>query len=372
MTIEYLYKKFKNKIFKNRYINLNQFYNFINTNIIQKKIIGYSTNHNPIYLLKKGKSEKKILIWSQMHGNESTGTLAMLDLWNILISNKENTYFKKILQEYEIHYIPILNPDGAKIWIRENAKGIDINRDFNSENSEEIKILKQQFMKVNYILGFNLHDQRSIFSSGTSNYPATLAFLSPSIDNKKSINDIRKKSMGIINFIYENLQMHIPNQITRYSDTFYPDSTGDNFQKLGVPTILFEAGHFINNYNRHKVRKYFCFAIIYALKFIFEQKNWEKDYKKYFEIPINSNSFVDIIIKSARFKFKKEKIISDIAIQYNEKVDDDQSKLKFVPIINEINILNKKAWKLINGLKLPIFNTYPKIGNIIDYNFLNI
>lgn len=369
MDLEYLYKKFKNTTFKNRYIDLQKFYNFTNVNLINKKIIGYSLNKNPIYLIKIGTGKYKILIWSQMHGNESTGTLAMLDLWNIFQNNLNNIILKKILQKYEIHYIPILNPDGAKIWNRNTANGIDLNRDFNDQNSQEIKILQQQFMKVNYILNFNLHDQRTIFSAGNSNYPATLSFLSPSIDYNKSINHVRKKSMGIITSIYNNLQIHIPNQIGRYSDTFYPNSTGDNFQKLGTPTILFEAGHFIDDYNRNHVRKYFCFALIYALKFITEENNWEKNYHTYFTIPENCNLFVDLIIKYATFYFNNKIINTNIAIQYYEQLDDRKLKLKFIPIIKDVGNFNKKSWKLINGLKLPIFNVSPKIGQIINYNF---
>ena len=40
--------------------------------------LGSSENNVPIYSLKIGTGKKKILLWSQMHGNESTGTKSII------------------------------------------------------------------------------------------------------------------------------------------------------------------------------------------------------------------------------------------------------------------------------------------------------
>jgi hypothetical protein len=37
---------------------------------------------------------------------------------------------------------------------------------------------------------------------------------------------------------------------------------GDNFQQLGTPTILFEAGHFQGDYDRKKLENMFFVALI--------------------------------------------------------------------------------------------------------------
>src|SRR5690606_5461804 len=101
-----------------------------------------------------------ILAWSQMHGNESTGTRAMLDVFEFL--KLENNWSKSILDEFTFHFIPMLNPDGSTLYTRRNACGIDLNRDFVRESSPEIKILKE-FVKSNrFDFMFNLHDQRTI------------------------------------------------------------------------------------------------------------------------------------------------------------------------------------------------------------------
>lgn len=365
-----LYEKHFEKSFDSRYLNLDKFYSYTNVNYIDGEEIGRSTNNNPIYLIKFGSGSKKILIWSQMHGNESTGTYAMFDLLNIF-KQTSNQWINDFLNEYQLHFIPVLNPDGAINWDRRNALGIDINRDFNAEQSDEIKVLKNQFTNVNYCLGFNLHDQRSIFSVDGFDLPATLSFLSPSVDFKRSLNDVRKLSMGIISYIYDCLQMYIPNQTSRFTDEFYPNSTGDNFQKLNVPIVLFEAGHFSNDYERVQTRKYFCYALFFAFEFIYKNNDWKKNHERYFEIPENKDIYSDVLIQNLTFEINNRIYKIDVLIQYKEEANEEKSKLNYIPIIQEIGALNnKKAWKIIDGTKYkPLKNTI-KIGD--TFYFENI
>src|SRR5690606_16971219 len=90
-------------------------------------IIGSSETGQNIYGLKLGKGSYKILIWSQMHGNESTTTKAMMDLLSVLDKNEDLREF--VFQKYTLFIIPILNPDGAVAYTRQNANMADLNRD---------------------------------------------------------------------------------------------------------------------------------------------------------------------------------------------------------------------------------------------------
>jgi hypothetical protein len=87
----------------------------------------------------------------------------------------------------------------------------------------------------------------------------------------------------------------IPNQIGRYSDEFYPTPTGDNFIKGGMPTILFEGGHFVDDYTRKGTRKYYTIALYYALKAISELNSDITGWETYLEIPENKETHYDII-----------------------------------------------------------------------------
>ena len=64
------------------------------------------------------------------------------------------------------------------------------------------------------------------------------------------------------------LKSEIPNNIGRYTDTFYSTSSGDNFMKAGIPVILFEGGHFIDDYKRERTREFYTKALFYALEAI--------------------------------------------------------------------------------------------------------
>ena len=46
--------------------------------------LGNSVKGTPINLYRIGKGSKKVLLWSQMHGNESTTTKALFDVLNEL------------------------------------------------------------------------------------------------------------------------------------------------------------------------------------------------------------------------------------------------------------------------------------------------
>ena len=64
-----------------------------------------------------------------MHGDEPTATQAIFDIFNLLISNDFTKEKKDILKHVTLHFLPMLNPDGAENFARRNALGIDINRD---------------------------------------------------------------------------------------------------------------------------------------------------------------------------------------------------------------------------------------------------
>src|SRR5690606_1860135 len=82
-----------------------------------------------IYKLQYGNGEKKVMLWSQMHGDEPTATMALFDIFNFL--EGEDDGFDSIRDclkdNLTIHFIPMLNPDGAERFIRRNAQYIDLN-----------------------------------------------------------------------------------------------------------------------------------------------------------------------------------------------------------------------------------------------------
>ena len=259
-------------------------------------VVGCSENKVPIHTVQFGSGSNKILIWTQMHGNESTGTKALFDFFNC-IETSTNPVFKRILKECTILCIPMLNPDGSLNYTRVNAENIDLNRDAVDRKAIESRLLRTilEDFKPNYC--FNLHDQRTIFGvEGTKN-PATISFLAPSEEESRKITAGRKLTMNVIVAMNNLLQKIIPDHIGRYTDEFYPTATGDNFQKLGFNTILIEAGHFPDDYEREETRKFNFFALVQGVYHIATATDY-KEYLPYFDIPNNQKNFFDIIEKT--------------------------------------------------------------------------
>jgi hypothetical protein len=280
--------------------------------------IGVSENNVPIHSVKFGTGSKRILIWTQMHGNESTGTKALFDFFNCA-ANPSETAFKTILKECTILCIPMLNPDGSLNYTRVNENNVDLNRDAVERKATESKLLRKVLESFNPKFSFNLHDQRTIFGVEGTNNPATISFLAPSEEETRALTQGRKETMNIIVAMNSLLQQIIPNHIGRYTDEFYPTATGDNFQKLGYNTILIEAGHSPEDYDREEARRFNFYALVQGIYHI-ATANEFNEYETYFDIPNNQKNFFDVIVKDS------ESSIDGVAYQFVDKVENDQLK----------------------------------------------
>ncbi|GGX28173.1 M14 family zinc carboxypeptidase [Aquimarina muelleri] len=317
---------------------------------LEIKEIGLSENNAPIHLIKLGKGSNKLLFWSQMHGNESTTTKSLFDLLNLL-TDSSNSFGKEIFKECTIYIIPILNPDGAKAYTRLNYNQVDLNRDAQQKTQKESIIFSDLVERIQPDFAFNLHGQRTIFSAGQSNYSATVSFLSPASDMERSITQSRKVAMDIIGKMNSTLQKCIPNMVGRYDDGFNLNCVGDTLSNIEIPTILFEAGHFPDDYKREKTREFIFYSLVTAIEYIATTKITGKNYEDYFLIPENGKCFYDIIIRNVILKDKNV----DIAIQYSEKLIENE--VKFIPKIVKVDMLqNFHGHREIQGEKREIRN----------------
>ena len=323
--------------------------------IFKKEVIGYSENKIPIYKITIGTGKTKVLTWSQMHGNESTGTKALFDLFKFFESTTSEVkkVTDKILLNCTLEFIVLLNPDGAIQFTRENAHNIDLNRDAVAKKAVESKLLRAHLDSFNPQFCFNLHDQRSIFNVAGTKNPATLSFLAPSEDLERTLTKGRKETMSVVVAMNNLLQQIIPNQIGRYTDEFYPTATGDNFQKLGYNTILVEAGHYDNDYEREITRKFNFYALLEGLFYIATTTNYTNytNYKPYYDIPNNDEKFLDIIYKNLKVTENNTTRIEDIGIQYKFKVENNKL-IKYKCIEKRGELLNFYSFNYINAEKL--------------------
>lgn len=333
-AVQAQYLKYKETQLTHRYIN--------NTHIkplLQKlgstmaiEVIGASVLKAPIHAIKIGSGAKKVLMWSQMHGNESTTTKAIFDLLNTL--QADETESKDILNACTLYIIPILNPDGANVYTRVNANHVDLNRDAQALTQPESKVLRHIYNEFKPHFCFNLHGQRTIFSAGETNHVATVSFLSPAQDQNCTITPTRKVAMELIAVMNATLQQVIPNQVGVYDDAFNINCVGDTFQTEHTPTLLFEAGHFANDYEREETRKYIYMSLWSAIDYIAHNPVLGNNYKPYFNIPENGKRFLDVIIRHAMVDGQ----LTDIGFLFKETLV--HNKIEFIPIVEKIEDLS--------------------------------
>lgn len=334
-NLQLLFSLYKEQKLSGRYIHNKHILPILNSlkSKLEIQQIGESVLKKPIFSINIGRGSKRILMWSQMHGNESTTTKAVFDLLNTLLNDSiSNT--ETILEGTTICIIPILNPDGAEAYTRINANEVDLNRDAQNLTQPESLVLQKIFNQFKPDFCFNLHGQRTIFSAGKNNNSATVSFLSPAQDKDCTITETRKISMEVIAIMNRNLQQQIPNQVGVYDDSFNINCVGDTFQSKDVPTILFEAGHYSNDYKREKTREYIYQSLLTAIYYISNNDITGKGYTEYLSIPENEKLFFDIILRDAKIDDE----IYDVAIQYEEVLE--KNKVKFVPTLKELKKLN--------------------------------
>lgn len=320
MNLEQLFSQYKEESIYGRYITLDSIEPLLqklNTNN-QLQIIGKSVLGKSIYSFEIGEGKNRIFLWSQMHGNESTTTKALFDFLNVLQSGSELA--QKLLNTFTFCSIPMLNPDGATLYTRENANKVDLNRDSQALTQPESKILRDVFESFKPDYCFNLHDQRTIFGVNDTGKPATLSFLAPSYNEEREVNESRLKAINLIASINEELQQYLPNQIGRFDDSFNINCIGDTFQYLGVPTVLFEAGHFQNDYQRDITRKYVFMALILSFTALSENVIVSNGINKYLNIPQNKVVFYDFMYKNIKINYDGIEIITNFAAQYKEEL----------------------------------------------------
>ena len=344
-SIMYNYESYYEKSVHGRYVNHDQVKKFLkkfeNNSLFNIRKAGTSFEGRQIDLIKIGHGKTKVFFWSQMHGDESTSTRAILDLLNFLAANDENQNKRdKIFENITLYVIPMLNPDGAERFARRNVQQMDINRDAVAQQTPEGKLLYDLKNEIKPDWGFNLHDQSSGYSAGLNYKSSTISLLAPPFNNSAEINEVRKKAMKLIVSLYEELSDEIPGHIARYDDEFEPRAFGDNFTKDGVSTILIEAGGWGLDSDREYVRKLFFSALVKSLLLILDNSFTEQNENEYFNIPENKERLYDLVLRNISFSMNDQNYKMDIAIKREPYFDAKSKRIYYKGVISDVGDLS--------------------------------
>lgn len=95
----------------------------------------------------------RIIITAGVHGNESVGTGALIEMV------EEMVYNSKLRNDYDFVFFPALNPGGLEKNSRYLNNGVDYNRTFKINHEEKItNLLKDALKGEQFDLGLDMHE----------------------------------------------------------------------------------------------------------------------------------------------------------------------------------------------------------------------
>ncbi|QJR80468.1 peptidase M14 [Alteromonas pelagimontana] len=329
---------------------------------VQFTQIGSSLNGVAIHRFTLGSGPTTILAWTQMHGDEPTATAAVLDWLQILLTQTPASLPEDWQSRVTLHIIPMLNPDGAQANTRENAQGIDINRDAVAQQSPEGKLLWEQATSLQPHIAFNLHDQNPYYAVGNTDAPATISFLAPAFHQDKHVDAPRLRAKQLIGEMHHVLKHWLPGNIARYDDTYSHRSFGDNIAGLGASTILIESGAHADDPYRQIARRMNVIALNTALQSLCSGTFSQRSLADYYAIPPNrEDGLCDLKLCNVQQHQNHIAFNADITINMDRKTQiatikaiGDQSVVKgFATLAGEsLTVFPRKGFALTEPLEL--------------------
>ncbi len=292
---------------------------------IELSEVGHSGEGRSIQMFSFGRGKIKLLLWSQMHGDEPTATAALLAIFNFFAQNFDSSLVQKLYRQLQINALVMLNPDGAERLLRRNSQGIDINRDARNLQTAEGQILKKIKDEIHPDFGFNLHEMRGRETVGDSGKILTIALMAPPFNaaNDSSPARFRAKKLTII--IKDALEPLISGHIARYKADYMPRAFGDIFQNCGISTILLESG-LPSNEDPHQLLRLDFVSFLAAFCAISDGSVDKADEQIYEKIPLEGADLFDLLIKNIRI-FNGRRIPpfrADIGINIELRKENDQ------------------------------------------------
>ena len=259
--------------------------------------IGRSAEGRPLRHVAWGEGGKRVLLWSQMHGDESTASMALADLFRFLGGHPDHPVVRRLRQGTTLHFLPVMNPDGAARFQRRNAQGIDVNRDARALASPEARALHALREQMKPDFGFNLHDQQVGYRAGDTGRGTAIALLAPAFNEAREVDPVRARAIEVAVVIRSVLEPYIGGHIAKWDDTFNPRAFGDLTAQAGVSTVLIESGGIEGDPQKQRLRKLNFLALVGALDAIATGSHAGLPRSRYEELPENGKVWPDLLVR---------------------------------------------------------------------------
>lgn len=282
--------------------------------------VGQSMQGRELRTYTFGRGATRVFLWSQMHGDEATATMALADVFAVLGGSASHPLTALVERELTVTFLPMLNPDGAEVFQRENAAGIDINRDVRRLASPEARTLKAVRDAVQPHFGFNLHDQGARTRVGDGEQ-AAIALLPPAADSARSYGPVRARARKVAAWLATDFGNVLPGRIAKYDDTFNPRAFGDAMQAWGTSTVLIESGALPGDPQKQRLRAYNAAAILGVLEAIAGGAYEKADPVAYEQLRFNRGGAYDLLVTGATVVIPGVGTSrNDVAINFDDSV----------------------------------------------------
>lgn len=152
-------------------------------NLFHYESIGNSVQGRPLWVAKVSdnvntdEAEIEVKYISTMHGNEPVGTENCMRFINELLTQyASDAELNDLMTNYEMWFLPLMNPDGNTLGQRWNANGVDLNRDFPDRIQDSVNTTAGRAIETahvmnwsaqhNFVLSANFHTGAVV-----TNYP---------------------------------------------------------------------------------------------------------------------------------------------------------------------------------------------------------
>ena len=303
--------------------------------------VGRSILGRPIRSVTFGEGPVRVLLWSQMHGDEATATMALADVFRFLAEARDDPVRERLRRGLTLVFIPMLNPDGAELFQRQNAVGIDVNRDARALATPEGRALKSVRDALRPQFGFNLHDQNARTRVGRRGEQSAIALLAPAFDSAKSYNEVRTRARLVAASLAELFAHEIPGRIAKYDDSFNPRAFGDLMQQWGTTTVLIESGALPDDPQKQRLRELNVAAILGVLDAIATGSYQKTDPDVYERLPFNAGGAFDVLVTGGQLVLSgNAPLTADLAINYDDAVARAGGRVRDVGDLDEVIALD--------------------------------
>lgn len=275
-----------------------------------------SVEGRPIHRVDVGRGPTRVVLWSQMHGDEPTHTVVLLELLNALFGPANPDWAQLILSQLSLTMVPMLNPDGAVRWSRFNAQAIDVNRDARRLATPEGMALHRLISEDHFDFAFNLHNQnRQMTVDGV--HLASVSLLVPPLDDEDTETPWVRRAKCVAGQFVRAIRPYCGPLISRYDAGYMPRCFGEWVQSQRVSTLLVEAGGVPPNANVIWLQRvHFC-GLAAALHAIAAHQLDDENLSDYLALPRSSSERAfDLLIRDIQVKHTSGVSALDLGINF--------------------------------------------------------